>query len=210
MTTHLSLQRMLLPTAQVSSLTTGSITLPSARQAFVPPSPQWEWIATSTPTGVTTVTFSSIPTDYHTLKVIGLANTSGDSILNFTLNGVTSGYSEYAKYGSASTTASSAGNAVSSTVFRRSAATSDVGNYGASFIFNVYNANSTTSYKPMTIWSVYGGLSANEFTWSDGQASIVGAISSIKIATGNGSSGATNYISPTKLVLYGMKEGTAL
>lgn len=35
MTTHLGLQRILLPSAQVSSLTTGSITLPSARGAFV-------------------------------------------------------------------------------------------------------------------------------------------------------------------------------
>lgn len=34
MTTHLGLQRILLPSAQVSSLTTGSITLPSARGSF--------------------------------------------------------------------------------------------------------------------------------------------------------------------------------
>lgn len=34
MTTHLGLQRILLPSAQVSSLTTGSITLPSARGMF--------------------------------------------------------------------------------------------------------------------------------------------------------------------------------
>lgn len=37
MTTHLGLQRILLPSAQVSQLTTGSITLPSARGAFAFP-----------------------------------------------------------------------------------------------------------------------------------------------------------------------------
>jgi hypothetical protein len=206
---NLAILRQAIPSAQVSSLTTGSITLPSAKGAFILPPKTWEWIATSSPSGVTTTTFSGIPTDYHTLKVIGVANTSGDSIINFTLNGTT-GYSEYAKYGSVSTTASSAGFANTSNQFRRSAATSDVGNYGASFTFTVFNANSTTSYKPMTIWSNYGGVSANEFTWSDGQSSFASAVTSIKIATGNSSTGANPFISPSKFVLYGMKEGTAL
>jgi hypothetical protein len=35
MTPHLGLQRIMIPSAQVSSLTTSSITLPSAKSAFV-------------------------------------------------------------------------------------------------------------------------------------------------------------------------------
>lgn len=68
MTTHLSLQRMLLPTAQVSSLTTGSITLPSARGAFVPPT-DYHAIATVTAGGGETELFiDNIPATYRHLE----------------------------------------------------------------------------------------------------------------------------------------------
>jgi hypothetical protein len=70
MTTHLGLQRILLPSAQVSQLTTGSITLPSARQSFIPPT-AYESISTVTVTAstVSSITFSSIPATFTHLQI---------------------------------------------------------------------------------------------------------------------------------------------
>jgi hypothetical protein len=69
MTTHLGLQRILLPSAQVSSLTTGSITLPSARGTFTPPS-DYEFISSFTSTGAeSTVTLGSIPQTYSAIEL---------------------------------------------------------------------------------------------------------------------------------------------
>ena len=78
MTTHLGLQRILLPSAQVSSLTTGSITLPSARGQFTEPG-DFESIATSTLSSATaSITFNSIPQTYKHLQIrmIGFSDNS--------------------------------------------------------------------------------------------------------------------------------------
>ena len=84
MTTHLGLQRILLPSAQVSQLTTGSITLPSAIQTFIPPG-DFQSIQTVTATGSeTALVFTSIPQTYKHLQIRGLARYTGNSF-NFTL-----------------------------------------------------------------------------------------------------------------------------
>jgi hypothetical protein len=73
MTTHLALQRPMLPTAQVSALTTGSITLPSARGAAL--DEVYESIATVNLSGGTqnSIEFTSIPSTYKKLQVRGIA-----------------------------------------------------------------------------------------------------------------------------------------
>jgi hypothetical protein len=79
MTTHLGLQRILLPSAQVSTLTTGSITLPSARGAFILPS-YYVALATATVTTTTTqINFEDIPQTYKHLEIVisGRTSTSG-------------------------------------------------------------------------------------------------------------------------------------
>lgn len=74
MTLHLASQRMLLPSAQVSSLTTGSITLPSARGAFA--ESDYESIASVSGTGSSsTLEITSIPSTYTHLRVIVTART---------------------------------------------------------------------------------------------------------------------------------------
>jgi len=80
MTTHLGLQRILLPSAQVSSLTTGSITLPSARGAFVGSS--YESIATYEvdSSGTSSITFSSIPSTYRHLQIRWVARENTGSV----------------------------------------------------------------------------------------------------------------------------------
>jgi hypothetical protein len=77
MTTHLGLQRILLPSAQVSQLTTGSITLPSARQSFIPPNEPYQSISTTTVSSpVATVTFTSIPATFTHLQIRAVLKTT--------------------------------------------------------------------------------------------------------------------------------------
>lgn len=79
MTLHLALQRMLLPSAQVSALTTGSITLPSARGAYSDVS-EIVSLATATITSAgANITFSGIPQTYKhlELRVLGRSTNSG-------------------------------------------------------------------------------------------------------------------------------------
>ena len=87
MTTHLGLQRILLPSAQVSSLTTGSITLPSARGQFVVT--DFESIATVSVTGsnVTSITFSSIPSTYTHLQIRAFLVSGASANNSFNFNG---------------------------------------------------------------------------------------------------------------------------
>ena len=84
MTTHLGLQRILLPTAQVSSLTTGSITLPSARGQFVVPvTDVFQSIETITPTqGTSSISFASIPQTYQHLMIRGMMKSNDGGVGN--------------------------------------------------------------------------------------------------------------------------------
>lgn len=72
MTTHLGLQRIMIPGAQASALTTGSISLAGARGQFVEDTVQDSWynIATVTASGgEQSLTLSSIPQTYKHLQL---------------------------------------------------------------------------------------------------------------------------------------------
>jgi hypothetical protein len=75
----------MIPSAQVSSLTTGSITLPSAKSAFVEPA-SFESIATVTmgAGGGSSASFTSIPSTYSHLQIRFIATTN-DSNYNAAL-----------------------------------------------------------------------------------------------------------------------------
>lgn len=92
MTTHLGLQRILLPSAQVSSLTTGSITLPSARGAFA----EGDFISIASASGTgssASITFSSVPQTYKHLQIRGIGQasngTNDEGAIGIRLNGDT-------------------------------------------------------------------------------------------------------------------------
>jgi hypothetical protein len=79
MTPHLGLQRIMIPSSQVSSLTTGSITLPSAKGSFYDgPYGAYDSLANFTvgSTAVSSITFSGIPTGYKHLQIRMLSRTS--------------------------------------------------------------------------------------------------------------------------------------
>lgn len=209
MTTHLSLQRMLLPTAQVSSLTTGSITLPGARGQTVPEygaTAAFDYIAQSQPS-TNTVTFSNIPQTYRHLRIL-MSTRSSDTIGNITFNSTGSAlYSEYNMY-SYSVNTSSFGTISGANQIRRWG-TNDGGVGDASrAVIDIYNYTSTTFTKSVTMMSHYNN-DANIFT--GGSFNSASAITSITLATGNSASGATSMASSDSfIILYGIKDGTAL
>jgi hypothetical protein len=108
MTTHLGLQRIMIPSAQVSQLTTGSITLPSARTAFVNYSDESLTLLGSfslTSGTPTTIEVTNIPQTYKHLYIRATAqgmnsisansfSSSGQNIFNGD-TGTNYGFSEY-------------------------------------------------------------------------------------------------------------------
>lgn len=172
--------------------------------------PSFDWIATATPSGTGTVTFSSVPSGYAMFKVIGVANTAGDSIGFTILNSNTSNYGEFAYYGPAGSNCATAGQAVSSSVFRRFATNSSSTTYTAPMMTNYFTPLATDMFKVMTHLSSYSGTSDQNFTWANGIWGNNSATTDIIIRTGNGPSAATNWTANTRFVLYGMKEGAAV
>lgn len=72
MTPHLGLQRIMIPSSQVSSLTTGSVAMPSAKGSFYDgPYGSYDALASFTvPSGgLTSVTFAGVPSGYKHLQV---------------------------------------------------------------------------------------------------------------------------------------------
>lgn len=69
MTTHLGLQRTMIPGAQASALTTGSISLAGAKRAFVPPGEMWAIATYSSTSAFDAFSFLNIPQTYRFLVV---------------------------------------------------------------------------------------------------------------------------------------------
>lgn len=183
--------------------------LSSASNSVTPSVPgSWDWIATLSPTGAATATFSSIPSGYQTFRIIGSSDTVGESIGNTTINGFGADYAEIAYFGSANSNVSTAGTAANSSQFRRFASNS-LGSTSilAPMFITYYNADTTISSKPMQITSGYSSTTNMNFTWANGINSGASAkITSIRLSTGNGSAGASNWLANTNFTLYGMKE----
>jgi hypothetical protein len=173
-----------------------------------PASPSWDWIASSSTIGAKTFTFSSLPADYHTFKIIGAPYGDGDSIGNTTINGASASFFENGNYGGASSNASFAGSpTINSSQVRRFAVNGSDTN---PFWITYFNANSTVTGKTLQSVSGYAGSGDMSFTWMYGAHPTTGRITSITLSTGNSYLGAGNWTGATKFSIYGMKEGTAI
>lgn len=171
MTTHLGLQRILLPTAQVSSLTTGSITLPSARGAYIPGA--FDSISTqSISSDTASVTFSSIPQTYTHLQIRAISrSTRTDSTsdnLQFQFNsdtGTTYNFAQlYAQVntGNTSTTGSgSSANTSSAYAVFGSIGTNSGANYFGCAVTDILDYSDTTKVKTLRSLGYHGGGNGN-------------------------------------------------
>jgi len=109
------------PSIQVSTLLSGTLTTPSAKQAFVADG-QFESIATVSvgSGGSSTVSFTSIPSTYKHLQIRAIARTSGGSggttqNLNMTINNDTSTAYSFHQFSGANTSAGAYGESVGRT-----------------------------------------------------------------------------------------------
>jgi hypothetical protein len=204
MTTHLSLQRPLLPTAQVSALTTGSITLPSARGAFVPPGNYYSIASTTGASGA--ITFSNIPTTYKHLELrMSLRDTSGTTGIAewyVTFNGNTTGanYWKNRFYGNGasitSQDASVSSEGIWGTHYPRNGSV-----LTGSAILYVNDYSDTTKWKTITAWGG-GGVDASSAVAggvSFGTFQSTAAITSLTISPNQG-----GFVSSNTFALYGI------
>lgn len=141
MTTHLGLQRILLPSAQVSQLTTGSITLPSRGLLAVPDAPT---IGTATAgSGSASVTFTAAATGTTASSFIatsspgGVTGTSATSPIS--ISGLTNGTAYTFTVAGVGVTGTGGSSAASNSVTPTS-------NPGYDFIAQASGAMSTVSF----------------------------------------------------------------
>lgn len=213
MTTHLGLQRILLPSAQVSQLTTGSITLPSARGAFVSPS-SFESIATVLVSSTTSsITFSSIPATFKHLQIRGIvrttrASSAGGDFIAYRYNGDSTngnyivGHQLYAQ--STGTIGSFYNGVGDGCIVERVPSADQTSNTFAPMLIDIIDYSDTNKYKisrAHTGYSLSSGGGTAQVHMASNLWKVTSAISSIVIVPGAGPGFATN----TRLSLYGIK-----
>jgi hypothetical protein len=207
MTTHLALQRILLPSAQVSSLTTGSITLPSARGAFT--DGQFESIATTTLSSSNTViTFSNIPQTYYALRLSGITRYDNNGISQlavFQFNGDTgSNYNYWVMRGEGHTGSVTGGGAVNQTSIpypHGPGSTASSNNFSA-FILDIVDYTLTSKYKSTKMLNGFAtnGGSEEQLHMTTGLWKSTSAITSISFSCSS-----QNMVANTTIALYGLK-----
>jgi len=189
------------PSIQVSTLLSGSLSTPSAKQVFVPPTP-FQSITSATPSGTDTVTFSSIPQTYKILQIrVSLVTSSAVSLL-LRYNGDSSSvYScSSAEGNGTSTTGGQDHSASRIAIAFNNYGSSSSSTFPASAIINLANYATAGTYK--TAISYYGvnqnttGKSGiGQGVWFD-----TSAITSMTFfLTG------TNFLSGTSISLYGIE-----
>lgn len=210
---NLAILRQAIPSAQVSSLTTGSITLPSARGAF-DDSKTYQLIgATIVSSTQSTVTFSNISTSYTHLILMGNArqdnsNTNGSFVIRW--NGGTSTDSYGAKVQMYKITSTSTyGN--SGTLSQNGAYVATCGNLTAANVFGRFrvlipNYKDTNKYRGALVVSGYDTNTVSNGSYDDGTITNNAITSSTSSAlTSIECYGADSFLAGSRLHLYGVK-----
>jgi hypothetical protein len=206
MAPHLGLQRIMIPSAQVSSLTTGSITLPSAKGTFVPPGDYFSLDSYNLTTTTTSVTFSSISQDYTHLEVRLYTKTAGGTSLSdirARFNGDTNtNYSWHKLYNSESGDAAVTGAGGANYMF------AGVTNETVSGAFNTTSIlipDYKNTSKFTTIRTRSGGTQGtggtNYTQWGGGTWRNTAAVTSLTIYEANGN----GFVAGSAFHLYGIK-----
>jgi hypothetical protein len=166
------------PSIQVSTLLSGSLSTPSAKQGFIPPT-SFSSIATASPSGTSTLTFSSIPSTYQHLQIRYYHTTSVDSAnLFMRINGSATGI--YTRHrlrsnGSAASSIGSNGNTswvAGNSLVGSSAVYPEVG------IMDIHDYASVNKNKTMKLQT---GMSPGAIEFNSGLWMSTDAISSITI-----------------------------
>ena len=189
MTTHLGLQRIMIPSAQVSSLTTGSITLPSARGEFL--SSDMYSIASAYASSGTQAyfEFTDIPQTYKHLELrYNLQGATSDDVM-ITINGASSGYFYTLMSGVGNNTSGSVGRTInSSSAFIGRAPTASSGaNYMGAGVAHFGDYTATDKIKTFISFSGADLSSSGIVSYFSGGINSNSAITSIRILCQSGS-----------------------
>jgi hypothetical protein len=203
MTTHLGLQRILLPSAQVSTLTTGSITLPSARGSFIPPGDYYSIASTR---GGSSITFSNIPQTYKHLEVrMSLRDTSGTTgvaewYCQFNNNSTASNYWKNRIFADGSSITSTDGSVGTEGIWGTHYPRNGSSLTGSAILY-INDYSQTNKWKTVFAWGGGGQTtSANAAALSYGTFQTSAAITSLTIYPNMGGFNSNNTFS-----LYGIK-----
>jgi len=209
---NLSILRGALASAQVSSYTTGTITLPSARGAFVPANEPYQSIATTTVSSpVATVTFSSIPATFTHLQLRVVSKTTdtavGEDSTNLYFNADTT-YTNYRSHWirgngtsiSASTIQASGYNIYAGII--PTSGSGQTGYFGASVI-DILDYTNTNKFKTVRTFNGDNmmNVSYNFIGFYTSLWKSTAAITDITFTVPGG----TNYAQYSKFALYGIK-----
>jgi hypothetical protein len=174
----------------------------------VPPSTNsYESIATATPAGNNTVTFSSISSGYKHLQVRYIARSSfsatGLSSIDVQFNGANTNYAYHRIYGNGSSPGADSAISQSSGFIASATMANNVANSFAGGVIDILDYGSTSKAK--TVRALHGGdnngsggINLNSVLWFATPA----AITSITFLLGAGETFATN----SQFALYGIKD----
>ena len=198
------------PSIQVSTLLSGSLSTPSAKQAFV--SNSYESIATVTvgAGGQSTMTFSSIPSTYTHLQLRGLIRNSSastgqlDMYMRFNGDSGATKYTAYHLfYGQDTTSKGSAASfnqsSIAGAYFLRDG---NSANYFTAVIIDIFDYKNTNKFKSTKSFvgsnpaSTVGRIALMGGLWKD-----TSAITSIDLTV----EGGNNFVQYSQLALYGIK-----
>lgn len=204
MTLHLASQRMLLPSTQVSALTTSSFTLPSARGSHV--GSDFESIQTvALSSATTTVQFTSIPQTYKHLQLRFIARENsgaGTGLSSFSIrfnSDSATNYQWHYVYGVGSTTA--AGESLSaSNLYGWMAQNASQSNVYAGGVINIFDYSATNKHKTCFFYQGAGvNSTSSQIDYDSGCWRNTSAITQIDCSLGS------SFKAYSHFALYGIK-----
>lgn len=186
----------------------GTSTASAASNSVTPASPSsYESIATLSGGGVSTVTFSSIPSTYKHLQIRVLAKSNGtnNDEINVRFNGVTgASYRNHFLRGNATSVVAGSGAGTSLGEVMRVTGSGNAPGVFTAAIIDIIDYASTTKYKTLRSfdgWDPAGGTAGYRAGLYSGLFISTNAISSITLVSAT----PTNFASGTTFALYGIK-----
>jgi hypothetical protein len=164
----------------------------------------FESIATATPNGVSSVTFSSIPSTYQhlQLRIIGFAATASDSAVQMTFNNDSAGNYTYHRLKGTGTAVSADGGTLQQYIFLGDSTLGITTTNPYVYIVDIHDYKSTTKNKNVRIMSGSdrngtGVINLNSGLWLSTAA--INRIDVAVVAAGD------NFATGTTIALYGIK-----
>ena len=160
----------------------------------------FESIATITPSGTNTVTFSSIPGTYKSLQIRGICTDAGQNTLLMRFNGITTAsYASHEIAGDGATAVASGGSSqLNMQIAGRNNGLSANASYLAGVIIDIHDYASTTKNKTVRCFNGYDANGTGNIGLDSGLFASTSAVTSVTLYIGS------NFSSGTTFALYGI------